>query len=715
MNLIKGMSIRNFLMGIVGLMVLVLAAQSVYGFLGAYRQGNEIKRINTANAMGDHILAAAGEEAKERGYTATALSSATAVDARLRSMIHDARRKGDEEYAKAGTLARVLMAEEGGKSPLAVSFEKTARIYKSVEAGRVEVDGQLDKAEKTYQVQGWVGLMTSLIESGADMRLAALTSGSETSQTAGTAMRLNLEVKQAIWLASEYAGRERAAIGNLLSSGAPMDAVVLDKLHSMRTVVDLNLRPIFRLRDMNSADPEVLKSITMMEAVFLGSFEQVRKGVYEAGQSGKYPIDAGIWIRESTDGIDSIIGVSRAVSAAVDAKYADIAASERAVYLSSLVMGLVILLGIVSLFIIKSKVVTPMRNLNGEIIEIEKTGDLSRQVMVGSDDEAGQIATAFNRMMEKFHNVIREIHASTERLASSSEELSASATQIAAGSESQGARATQVSTSSQEMSTTIIEVARNVSSASDAARDASKVATKGGKIVSRTIESMNGISRNAKESSALISTLGASSREIGNIVSVINDIADQTNLLALNAAIEAARAGDQGRGFAVVADEVRKLAEKTMTATKEIGEMISIMQSGTTKAIASVEEEVRVVDEGVRLATEAGGALDEIVSKVDVVTSMIHQMTAAMEQQSAVTEQISGDIESVASVISETTASARQIAAASAEMAEMAAYLKSTVEIFKVAGAHKEEPKPDKGRKARARVLHIPREALAAH
>ncbi|MBI5885321.1 MAG: HAMP domain-containing protein [Deltaproteobacteria bacterium] len=714
MNLIKKMSIRNFLMGIVGLMVLVLAAQSVYGFLDAYRQGREIKRINTANAMADHILAAAGEEAKERGYTATALSMKTVVAPTLRAMINDARKKGDAEYAKALTLARTLMANEGGKSPLKVSFEKTAGAYKVVEAARAEVDGQLDKVEKTYPVQGWVKLMTALIEEGADMRLAALTSGGETSQTAGEAMRLNLEVKQAIWLASEYAGRERAAVGNLLSSGAPMDAVVLDKLHSMRTVVDINLRPIFRLRDMNNADPEVLKSITRMEAVFLGSFEQVRKDVYGAGQSGKYPIDAGNWIRESTEGIDSIIGVSHAVSAAVDARYADLAASERAVYLSSAVMGLIILLGVVSLFVIKSKVVTPMRNLNNEIIEIERTGEISRQVVVASDDEAGQIATAFNRMMEKFHNVIREIHASTERLASSSEELSASATQIAAGSESQGARATQVSTSSQEMSTTIIEVARNVSSASDAARDASAVATKGGKIVSRTIESMNGISRNAKESSVLISTLGASSREIGNIVSVINDIADQTNLLALNAAIEAARAGDQGRGFAVVADEVRKLAEKTMTATKEIGAMISTMQNGTAKTITSMEEEVRAVEEGVSLATEAGRALDEIVSKVDVVTSMIHQMTAAMEQQSAVTEQISGDIESVAGVISETTASARQIAMASAEMAELAASLKSTVEIFKVAGGRKEEAKPEKS-KVRHKVVRMPREALAAH
>ncbi|MBE7414746.1 MAG: hypothetical protein HS130_05745 [Deltaproteobacteria bacterium] len=187
-----------------------------------------------------------------------------------------------------------------------------------------------------------------------------------------------------------------------------------------------------------------------------------------------------------------------------------------------------------------------------------------------------------------------------------------------------------------------------------------------------------------------MSKLGSRSEEIGNIISVINDIADQTNLLALNAAIEAARAGEQGRGFAVVADEVRKLAEKTMKATKEIGVMITAMQEETGKAISSMEHEVKAVEKGVKLATAAGQSLHEIVEKVGAVTSRMHQVAAAAEQQSTTTDQISGDVATMANVITDTSASAQQIARASEEIAELATGLKSKVEVFHTSNKRRE-------------------------
>jgi methyl-accepting chemotaxis protein len=276
-------------------------------------------------------------------------------------------------------------------------------------------------------------------------------------------------------------------------------------------------------------------------------------------------------------------------------------------------------------------------------------------------------------------------------LASSSGELSAAATSIAGGSTSQSARAAQVATASQEMSSTIAEITRSVSCASEAAKAANEVAENGGKIVVKTIESMDGISKTAKESSGLISGLGGRSREIGSIITVIEDIADQTNLLALNAAIEAARAGEQGRGFAVVADEVRRLAEKTMKATKEIDTMIRAMQDETGKAIASMENEVSAVGAGARLAEEAGASLNEIVSRVEVVTRMIETVMVAIQQQQAATEQICCDMESVSMVVAQTSESAGQIAGASSEMATLASNLKQTVDVFKVSRGVDEE------------------------
>lgn len=325
-----------------------------------------------------------------------------------------------------------------------------------------------------------------------------------------------------------------------------------------------------------------------------------------------------------------------------------------------------------------------MHSLKDKMAAIESSGDLTVKIDAESNDENGQMAATFNRMMDRFHGGVREIHASVDCLASSSGELSMAATRIADGSNTQSTRAAQVSTASQEMSSTIAEITKSVSYASEAAKAASEVAENGGRIVVRTIDSMNGISRTAKESSSFISVLGGRSREIGSIITVIDEIADQTNLLALNAAIEAARAGEQGRGFAVVADEVRRLAEKTMKATKEIDAMIKSMQEETGKAIDSMENEVSAVDAGARLAEEAGASLNEIVSRVEVVTSMIESVMVAIQQQHSATEQISSDMEGVSVVVGETSRDAGQIAGASREIATLASNLKKTVDIFKV-------------------------------
>ena len=487
--------------------------------------------------------------------------------------------------------------------------------------------------------------------------------------------------------------QNRPALARFISSSTPADEATIQKLNTFRAVVDINLKPILRIRNTKGMDQEVLDAYSRMESIYLGSFEALRKSIMETASTGAYPVTGKEWIEKSSEAIDSILAVSAAVGVMVDKPVtADLAASKRNMIIAFVFMLAVIALGIFSMLIIRNKVVQPISRLNEAITNIEKTNDLTLNIAVVSEDENGQMASAFNSMIGKFHGIVKNLHSSIEHLASSSEELSASAVQIAGGSQSQSTRAAQVSTATQEMSATIIEVAKNVSGAADAAREASSVAVKGGRIVSESIESMNGIADTARESSAIISALGNRSNQIGDIVNVIDDIADQTNLLALNAAIEAARAGEQGRGFAVVADEVRKLAEKTMKATKEIGEMIKAMQNETGKAISSMQEEVHAVEKGVRLAKEAGEALSEIVDKVDVVTSMVHQVTTATEQQSAATEQISGDIAAVADVINETSTSAQQIAKASQEMAELATSLKATVEVFRIDG---KQPAPE--------------------
>jgi methyl-accepting chemotaxis protein len=183
-----------------------------------------------------------------------------------------------------------------------------------------------------------------------------------------------------------------------------------------------------------------------------------------------------------------------------------------------------------------------------------------------------------------------------------------------------------------------------------------------------------------------MSTLGQQAQAIGQIMQVIEDIADQTNLLALNAAIEAARAGDAGRGFAVVADEVRKLAEKTMTATKEVGQAITGIQQGTRRNIDNVDRAVRAIGEATDMAGKSGEALRRIVSLVDNTTDQVRSIASASEQQSSASDEITRSIEEVSTISAETAQAMGQAATAVTELASQALALKGLIETMQTQG-----------------------------
>ncbi len=163
-----------------------------------------------------------------------------------------------------------------------------------------------------------------------------------------------------------------------------------------------------------------------------------------------------------------------------------------------------------------------------------------------------------------------------------------------------------------EMAQSIDQVSANASESAEVAQRSVQIASNGAQVVNRSIEGMDTIREQIQETSKRIKRLGESSQEIGNIVSLINDIADQTNILALNAAIQASMAGEAGRGFAVVADEVQRLAERSASATKQIETLVKTIQTDTNEAVISMEQTTTEVVRGANLAKDAGIALDEI-------------------------------------------------------------------------------------------------------
>jgi methyl-accepting chemotaxis protein len=310
-------------------------------------------------------------------------------------------------------------------------------------------------------------------------------------------------------------------------------------------------------------------------------------------------------------------------------------------------------------------------------------GDLTKRIDVKSQDEIGELAKWFNAFVVKIHDVIAEVTDASTEVAAASTEIAASAEQIAAGANEQSQQITQVSSAVEEMSSSVVEVARKSADAANSANESGRIATEGGDVVTDTITGMRSINEAVSSSAQSVQELGKRGEQIGEVITVINDIADQTNLLALNAAIEAARAGEHGRGFAVVADEVRKLADRTTKATEEIAGSIQAIQNETTIAVDKMNAGTEEVTTGVQKAEQAGEALKQIVASAQDVSAMVQSIAAAAEEQSAASEQVSRNIEQIASVTRETSEGTNQAAAAATQLSQRAETLQQLVGQFK--------------------------------
>jgi methyl-accepting chemotaxis protein len=353
----------------------------------------------------------------------------------------------------------------------------------------------------------------------------------------------------------------------------------------------------------------------------------------------------------------------------------------------NMIIGLMVvsaLLGAWLMYFIVHKVVC--RSLWWALKSLERLadGDLTQDIKVKSTEEIGQIFLAIKKMIDKLREFSNHMNELAHALTASSRELLTTTESMNHGVHEQTGQTEQVASAITEMSQTCIDVAENADHASQSAKETTSAAHNGFDTVAEVMAEMRKIVESVQESSITIGKLGQSSKQIGEIVGTIEDIADQTNLLALNAAIEAARAGEQGRGFAVVADEVRALAERTTKATKEIGVMISAIQGDTARAVTSMMTSKHQVDSGLGKAEEASNALQHIVEISNKNMEMICVIATATEEQSAVTSQVSDSVEQIAAGtrVSETSADfiqekAELLAKLSEDLEETAAWFKT--------------------------------------
>ena len=265
---------------------------------------------------------------------------------------------------------------------------------------------------------------------------------------------------------------------------------------------------------------------------------------------------------------------------------------------------------LVTLWLIKS--ITRPLNQAISVAKTVASGDLRTRIEVAGRDETAQLMAALREMNNNLTRIVSGVHSGTEAIAQTTEQVAHGSRELSSRNEAQASALEQTAASMEQLTSVVKNNAGNARHASEIARDARQRAGEGGEVVEKVVVAMDEIHQ--------------FSREINDIVSVIDSIAFQTNILALNAAVEAARAGNDGRGFAVVASEVRALAQRSASAARDIRVL--------------TDRSVGLIAQGNQLAKGAGVTIQAIVDSVKALAALMEDISAASAEQSVGIEQV---------------------------------------------------------------------------
>ncbi len=302
-----------------------------------------------------------------------------------------------------------------------------------------------------------------------------------------------------------------------------------------------------------------------------------------------------------------------------------------------------------------ASIVRPIRQAANSARRIAE-GDLTESIAISGRDEASELLAALQNMQASLVKVVSGVRENSESVATASAQIAQGNSDLSARTEQQASALEETSASMEQLGSTVKQNADNARQANQLAQGASTIAIKGGDVVSQVVTTMKGINE--------------SSKQIADIISVIDGIAFQTNILALNAAVEAARAGEQGRGFAVVAAEVRNLAQRSAEAAKQIKSLIS----------SSAER----VDQGTMLVDQAGLTMQEIVTSIKRVTDIMGEISSASIEQSSGVAQVGEAVTQMDHATQQNAALVEQSAAAAGSLREQAQQLVQAVSVFKI-------------------------------
>lgn len=635
MSLIKNLKMQNKIILIVLFPLLGALYFSITGAVTKLNVVREMKALQPLTELNNRISGLAHELQRERGATGIYMGSKGAKFAEELSAQKTATDKKIEEFKAQLNSFDSNSYGADFKQGLTHTLEKLKGIGGSRDAARTF-------SAPAGEVLGYyTGTIAALFNTVAN--IVNVSTNAEVSNLL-TAYYNILEEK-------EQTGLERAILSNVFSANK------FDKELFIKAVKVTGAQDIYHNMFLKFATKEHTKFYSdKVRGEAIEEAARMRKLALDKSKEGNFGIEPAVWFKTMTDKITLLREVETRLAEDVKIKSAILKSSAQRELLLYIIIALIITsLAVICAWLLSS-FITGSLAATVSVVNSVAGGDLTGSIQPRSTDEIGLLSQNMNKMVLSFSRTVDAIMMSSHAVVHVLGALKSRTEKTSVGAQTQANQAEQISTAAEELSQTIVDVSKNAAMASNTALDAKRTAEKGRETTDKAIETVNRVYTSTSELSEIVGKLNTRTVNIGNIVTVIKDIADQTNLLALNAAIEAARAGEHGRGFAVVADEVRKLSEKTIEATKTIADNIATVQVEAKLTIDSMGATLKEVTAAREEINDAGEALTTIVNSVQVVCDQVTSIATAIEEQSAVSEHIAQNIVASAVIAKETQA-----------------------------------------------------------